>query len=236
VININGGILANTGDGGVAIAAGAVNQVGTVNLNATSTYTGPTSIDAHTVFVNAANATGSGAVTMNSGTLRGTGSIAGALTVNGGTVAPGTTATPGALTVNNSVALGSSAGFNARIVSSTSFDSLVAGNGLQSVDLGNATLNLDFSNVSHNFNANIDKLYIVQLAPGSSLVSGTQFGNVADGTQVFNGGGNFHDFFLHYDYAPGGGVYIQPVPEPFGLMAIAAGGLAVIGLRRRNRN
>jgi autotransporter-associated beta strand protein len=91
-----------------SVYSGGLTKIGagSLSLTAASTYTGPTTIDAGTLFVS--NTTGSGtgtdSVIVNS-TLGGTGAIAGPVTVNAsGSLAPGINGI-GTLTVNNTLAL-----------------------------------------------------------------------------------------------------------------------------------
>lgn len=96
----------------LADGANTVTKVGTGNwtLTGASTYNGGTIVDGGTLTVNniSGSGTGSGSVTMNTGTtLAGTGIISGATTVNSGaTNSPGNGGI-GTLTVNNSVTLAS---------------------------------------------------------------------------------------------------------------------------------
>ncbi len=79
------------------------NGSGTLVLNATNTYLGPTTVSNGTLLVNGSLAAGS-AVTVEGGTLGGTGTIGGTVTVNsGGTLAPG--ASFGTLNISNAVTL-----------------------------------------------------------------------------------------------------------------------------------
>ena len=80
------------------------NGNGILELAATNTYTGSTTVNAGTLWVNGRTATGAMIVT-NSGTLGGTGIISGATTINaGGTLSPGTT-NIGTLTISNTLTL-----------------------------------------------------------------------------------------------------------------------------------
>jgi autotransporter-associated beta strand protein len=207
---------------------------GTVNLNVTSTYSGPTSIQSHNVFVNATQGTGTGPVTVsggssNGGTLRGVGSVTGAVTLNsGGVLFPGAPTTPGNLTLNGGVTFTTNSQFLVRVVSNTSFDSATVAN---SAVLANAILTVNLSGAGTTFNPGVDKLYILKMSGGSSLQAGTTF-NVPDGG--FVGSTSLYNFFAFYDYAPNGGVYLmaQPVPEPGWLLAMAVGALGLFRLRR----
>ena len=92
--------LGATADGGLKkIGLGSLTLTGTTN-----DYTGPTTVSAGALLVNAANGTGSGAVAVNAGgTLGGNGSIAGPITLAaGGKLAPGgSAAAGGTLTVGS---------------------------------------------------------------------------------------------------------------------------------------
>jgi len=215
-----------SGTGGLKIVP--VTGQGTINLNATSTYSGTTMIQSHKVYANATQSTGTGAVTVSGGSLRGVGSVTGAVTVSSGSIFPGAPTTPGNLTLNGGVTFASSTQFQVRVVSNTSFDSAtVAGSAV----LGNATLSVDLSGADTNFNVGTDKLYILKMSGVSSLQTGTTF-NVPNGGAV--GSTSLYTFFAFYDYSPNGGVYLipQPVPEPSLLIAVAASALGLMRLRR----
>jgi fibronectin-binding autotransporter adhesin len=223
-----------SGTGGVTVIP--VTGVGTVNLNATSTYQGPTLIQSHRVYANATQATGTGAVTINGGNaqLRGTGSITGSVTITNGALAPGGPTTPGTLTLNGGLSLASTGIYRVRLVSNTSFDStLVSGPTATPAVLGNATLSLDLSGATSTFNVGTDKLYILKMASDKSLQAGTTF-NLAEGAAA--GSSTLYTFYVHYDYAQGGGVYLipQPVPEPGLVLGVAAGALGLWRMRRRS--
>jgi autotransporter-associated beta strand protein len=218
-----------TGTGNITVIP--VTGIGTVNFNVTSTYSGTTTIQSHKVYANATQSTGTGAVTVSGGSLRGTGSVTGAVTVTSGSVAPGGPTTPGNLTLNGGVTFGSSSQFLARVNSDTSFDSATV---TGTTVLGNANLGLDLSAAGSSFNPGTDKLYIVKLTSGTSLFAGSTF-NVADGTMA--GSSSQFNFFIHYDYTPGGGVYLTltPVPEPGFVLVMAAGAFSLVRLHRHTR-
>ena len=84
------------------------NGNGILELAATNTYTGSTTVNAGALWVNGRTAAGAVMVT-NSGTLGGTGSISGPTTISaGGTLSPGTT-NIGTLTISNALTLSGSA-------------------------------------------------------------------------------------------------------------------------------
>jgi autotransporter-associated beta strand protein len=95
------GIITN----GVGTAGVTKSGTGTWTLSAANPYTGPTTVNSGTLLVNGSLNAGS-AVTVNGGTLGGTGTIGGTVAVNsGGTLAPGTSV--GTLTINGALTLNS---------------------------------------------------------------------------------------------------------------------------------
>ncbi len=79
---------------------------GTLALNNTETYTGPTTVSNGTLQVNGQLDAASAVTVSSNATLAGTGTINGTVTVNaGGTLAPSTSSAIGTLTINNSLTL-----------------------------------------------------------------------------------------------------------------------------------
>jgi autotransporter-associated beta strand protein len=88
------------------IANGGLTKTGggTLRLNGVNTYAAGTTLSAGTLVINnsGGSGTGTGAVTVNGGTLAGSGTISGAVTVNSaGTFAPGPLNTIGTFTLNS---------------------------------------------------------------------------------------------------------------------------------------
>ncbi|MDF1815972.1 MAG: cadherin domain-containing protein [Verrucomicrobiales bacterium] len=137
---IQGAIIDNNGEG-----ANTINLVkdgeGIWTLSGVNTYTGTTSVDEGELYINGSIA--AGAVSVAAGaTLGGTGTIIGAITSVGGTVTGGTGDTPGTLTAGGGLILDADSTFEAKLNSDTSYSQVVASG---TVDLGGATLSLDFA-------------------------------------------------------------------------------------------
>ncbi|MBK8067591.1 MAG: DUF11 domain-containing protein [Rhodanobacteraceae bacterium] len=154
---------------------------GTLVLNSTSTYVGPTTVAAGQLQVNGSSV-GTGAISVASGaTLAGTGTLGGATSVaSGGTLAPGQGA-PGRLNTVN-MALTAGATFAAEITGATvatQYDQLdVTG----TVNLGGATLAL-----SGAFVPGSGQSFVLIDNDASDAITGTFAGLPNGGTVLFNG-------------------------------------------------
>ncbi|MDD2599934.1 MAG: autotransporter-associated beta strand repeat-containing protein [Kiritimatiellae bacterium] len=163
---------------------------GKASLTASNTYSGITTIEDGTLLVNntAGSGTGSGAVTINGGTLGGTGVVAGAVSFgdNGGAIAPG--ASVGTLTVNSNVTFTSAASLDVTVNGIDAGEySTLAVNG--AVDLADATLN-----VTLNTEISGGKPLFIIKNNGTDTVSGTFNGLPEGKTFKVNGLG----FSLYY--------------------------------------
>jgi autotransporter-associated beta strand protein len=209
---------------GFTLASAVVNSGGTTNLvkngsgtntlNATSTYTGSTTVNAGTLLVNGALAGTSGTSVASGATLGGTGSIANSVTVaSGGSLSPGT---------------------------ASSIDSL----GLGSLDLQGALLiewdttvspNIDFLDIAGTLNLGSNSsITFTNLGVGSlDLNTPYVFAEYGPGglTGTFNTV-NLLPAGFTIDYNYGGLNQIAIVPEPG---AALLGGLGLLMLLRRRR-
>ena len=97
--------------GGTISGTGSATQQGngTTILTANNTYTGGTTVDAGSLYVNGDQTAATGATTVNNATLGGKGVIGGNVTLTGNsTLSPGDNSTaPGTLTIKGNLALGS---------------------------------------------------------------------------------------------------------------------------------
>ncbi len=208
--------------------------LGTLRLTGGSTYSGATMVNDGTLFVNntAGSGTGTGAVTVNGGTLGGTGAISGAVTINvTGVLSPGAsinTFATGPVTLNN----GSTFIYE---LNTTSVEA----------DLLNAAGNLGL-------NGSVD-LTLSDLGSGDLLANGTKF-TVISYSGSWNPGDIFagyaddstfsmfnNQFRINYDDTPlgsvNGGAFanavtLTAVPEPRAALLGIIGLLALIRRRR----
>jgi autotransporter-associated beta strand protein len=96
---------------------------GTLALNNTETYTGPTAVSNGTLQVNGSLNAASAVTVSSNATLAGTGTINGTVTVNaGGTLAPSTSSAIGTLTINNNLTLNGNLFFKVKKLVSQSND------------------------------------------------------------------------------------------------------------------
>ncbi len=217
---------------------------GTVKLNSASgsSYTGTTTVTTGTLLINntSGSGTGTGAVTVDGGTLGGSGSFTGALTVNaGGTLAPGASIESlgsGALALNT----GSTFGYEV--------DSGVVGADLQRVT-GNlslsGTVTLTLTNLSVGTFANATKFTLINYTgtwnnglftyDNVSLANGATFSFNGQNWRIdydaSSGGSNFSSEYLGGSY-----VNITVVPEPATWALLAFSLTTVMILRRRKNN
>ena len=197
---------------------------GVLALTAPSnTYTGPTTVEAGTLLVNALQGGGGLITVQGGGTLGGTGTV-GALGIEaGGTLAPGNSA--GILTAAGAVTLAADSVFAAEI------NGLLAGTEYDQLAMGGNTLTISGSDlaISLGFTPSLgDSFALVTGLSGFDPGTGGTFKDKADGSNFSVGATEFQ-----IDYSPSE-ITVTVVPEPhaIGLLGIALTGMV---LRRRLR-
>ncbi len=214
---------------------------GTFAVSGANTYSGGTVVSGGTLQVNntAGSGTGTGPVDVNGGTLAGTGTVGGQTNLNnGGTVQGGT---GGSATAANTLTLNGLQLDGANTIRVVVGDSvpgnLVANPQASRLNLGGSALTRNTVGVSTDLTtlrlANDGSLdfgqsYTVTVATYGSLtdLTAANFALAAEGF-VFSGTPVF-------DLGPTAlTVTFTPVPEPATVLAVAAAGLAAVGLKRR---
>jgi fibronectin-binding autotransporter adhesin len=207
---------------------GGLRKLGSGSLTLTGTsndYTGPTTVAAGTLLVNATGGTGSGAVTVNAGaTLGGTGSIAGPITLDAGAkLAPGASA--GTLTVDalslTAAVGGSGTGALVFEIGGVAASDQVVGT---SITYGAGQLGID----DFTFSA------LAGIGPGSyTLLTGVTAGSL--GANTFAGAAAGLTGYDAQLSQAGGQVLLtlSGVPEPATGVVAAAGVLGLLGRKRR---
>ena len=198
---------------GVVSGLGGLTKVGgsTLALGVANTYSGGTVVSAGTLLANGgtsgtSSATGTGAITINAGTLGGTGAISGAVTVTSGAILQG-----GAGTVSGALTLVTVPTLNAGSILQLTLDG----------SLNHSTLALPAG--SNPFNANQAFNFTGTPVDGTyaSIITGVATGINTSGWIANNG-------FNSYSFADNGGnidLTITDVPEP----ATCLGGALLVG-------
>jgi autotransporter-associated beta strand protein len=180
---------------------------GTLELNATHDYTGPTFVNDGTVLL-AGTATGSKAAISANATLVGFGAIGSLTNRAGGTVIVGRTNAPGRLTVSSGVTLTAGSTVRFRI------DGNVAGSGYSQITVNGGTVALNNAtlNLALNFTPAAGASFVLIDNAGAGATTGT-FAGLPHGAKITNGatvlqisytGGTGNDVVLTVP-VPGGG-------------------------------
>jgi T5SS/PEP-CTERM-associated repeat protein len=240
---------------------GTVNQLGsgTTTLSASNTYTGATTVSAGKLVVDGSISLST--VTVQGGTLSGSGTVGGLIVNTGGTISPGNS--PGALNVAGNVVWNAGGNYNWQIAGVTGTAGTVS-----TWDLVSATGVLDLTalSIGSKFNINLWSLSSTSPADVNGAVPG--FDNTQNYTwKIASAAGGITNFSSSYfnlntgatngtggfANALNGGSFSlaqsgndlnlvftsasAPIPEPgtWAAMAIFAGGAAYAGWRRRQR-
>jgi T5SS/PEP-CTERM-associated repeat protein/autotransporter-associated beta strand protein len=238
---------------------GTVNQLGsgTTILSAPNTYTGATTVSAGKLVVD--GSISSSTVTVQGGTLSGSGTVGGLIVTTGGTISPGSS--PGNLTVANNMLWNGGGNYNWQVLGTTNTSRAAAGTTWDLITVTGA-LDLTALTTSSKFNINLWSLSstlpdtngnIADFNPTTSYewlvvsasdITGFNAADFAVNVGAANGTGGFSNpldggyvFGVRQD---GGNLYVTyesaaPIPEPgtWAAMAIFAGGAAYAGWRRR---
>jgi autotransporter-associated beta strand protein len=212
---------------------------GTFTVTGTNTYSSGTTISQGLMLVNSTggSGTGTGSVTINGGTLGGSGLIGSASNdcdilfgASGGTLSPGTS--PGRLTVYGDITLAANATFLVDLNGPSpglSYDQLRVfdSSDLSTITLGDArlTLSLGFIPMIGTEFTIIDNL-------GSGGIDGIFAGHPDD--SVFRVGATNY-FRIDYNGGTGNDVVLEAVPEPATLSLLGLGLVGLIARRRKQQ-
>lgn len=244
-IVISGAVVKGGTASGSQDLAISKNGAGTLTLSGTNDYGGTTTISAGRLSFNGDSSLATGAITVNGGTLGGTGSVGGAVTVNaGGTLAPGASiesfATGAASLVDGSIfayeidsSAAASVGADLLLVNG-GFD-LAGGVALSLADVAGTPVavtpgtTLTMVNYTGAWNSGLFSVGGTSLADGDSFTAGLNTWQIA--YSASSGGVNFPG-----EEVAGGFVNLTAVPEPASLAAaLTATGFLMAAIRRSTR-
>ncbi|GAT32623.1 PEP-CTERM protein-sorting domain-containing protein [Terrimicrobium sacchariphilum] len=204
---------------------------GTLTLKGVNTFTGGTTVNAGTLIVGQSGAGSlASAVAVNSGSLKGSGTVNGNVTIGDGSGSadaifnPGDTT--GTFTTTGSLSLLSDANFVFELNSGTLAADKAIANG---VSLNSSSV-ISFTDLGSAVLAEGQSFTIIDNT-SASAISGV-FSNLADNSTVTIG---VNQFRVSYSGGTGNDLVITTVPEPATVAFLAMGGVALLVYRRRMR-
>jgi fibronectin-binding autotransporter adhesin len=220
-------------DGGTGAVAFTKNGNGVQALTADSTYTGATTINAGTLVVGLASvgSLGDTQVTVNAGTLGGTGSLAGVVVVGDGlgssdaSLSAGDNAGAiGTLTLTNSLTLDSDANFVFEYNGTLGIADQVVANGLSI----NSSSTFSIADISPGVLTQGLEIVVINNTSGSAITG--EFSNLADGSTFASGANQFQ---VSYSGGTGNDLVLTVVPEPASAFLAGLGLTTLLFFRRR---
>jgi fibronectin-binding autotransporter adhesin len=193
---------------------------GTLTLSGLNTYNGSTTVEAGQLIVNGSITSN---VTVNGGTLGGSGTTKGITVNNGGTLAPGNS--PGILNVSGNLRLALGSTYLVDLNGSALGKEYDQTNVTGVVTLDGATLSLNLS-----FTPIAGSMFVIINNDLSDMVIGT-FDGLSEGATFESGG---RAFSISYHGGDGNDVVLNAVPEPQIWVLLLVGGLAFLIVRKQN--
>jgi autotransporter-associated beta strand protein len=230
------GAISNGGTGGNS----ALTYTGssTLTLTGTSTYTGPTTVNSGKLVLGV-NGVGSltSAVTVNAGTLGGSGLTSGIVTIGNGTltggnrdsfIAPGNSA--GTFTTSSALSLASDAVYQFELNSTNGTADKIVANG---VSLNSSAL-FSFTDLGNGSGVTNGQSFVIIDNTSANPISGGTFSNLADGASFVSNGVTYT---ANYTGGTGGNdlVLTAAVPEPGTWAMMLAGAGMLVSFRRFRR-